>query len=349
MTEAGRRIRGVYLPVSKVTAVRPRQLAHWVSKRLGANAVILDVKDDRGRVTFSRQLPTAQGRPHGAVRQMRKYVEELKKSGIYVIGRLVCFKDNFLPRQYPKTAIRDRKTGKIWRDRSVVSWLDPFSPLVHEHIASVAQQAQQLGFDEIQLDYVRFPVESGARYAIFPCRTTNQKRYMAIAALLSRVDQELSIPLSIDVFGLTAFQKGDPEGLGQSLEHLAPYLDAISPMLYVANWPRPVWEDPKPSRNYSLVHDAVRRVRQRLGDQIAVRPLLQGFRFRAANFGRSFIHNQIDAAQTAGSSGHLFWNQFGNYYMVSVVWQRLDRLQPKDKPDEPPPDLGATEVAKRDE
>jgi hypothetical protein len=261
---------------------------------------------------------------------MEKLVKSLKAKGVYVIGRLVCFKDNLLPRLHPETAMRERGTGKIWRDQSGVAWIDPFSIVAHEHIVNIARAAQELGFDEIQLDYVRFPVEPGARNARFPNRKVKtMERHEAIAALLSQVDHALSIPLSIDVFGLTAYHPGDQDGLGQSLEHLAPYIDAISPMLYLANWPRFAWEDPKPSRTRALVHNAVRRIRRRLGDNIAVRPLLQAFKFRAQNYGQAFIHNQIEAAETAGSSGYLFWNQSGNYRLVKVAWRRLEPLAVK--------------------
>ncbi len=137
------------------------------------------------------------------------------------------------------------------------------------------------------------------------------------------MDEAIRVPLSIDVFGVTAYQVGDPNGLGQSLEHLAPHIDAISPMLYLANFGKRYWEDPKPSRTYALVHNAVLGIRERLGEEIAVRPLLQAFSYRAKNFGPPFITRQIDAATTAGSSGYLFWNQNGNYKTLSRAWKGI--------------------------
>ncbi len=321
LTERGRSVRGVYIPVGRVATKKVRHLVDWIVNRIGADAVILDIKDDRGRVTFTREVPGAERRIHGFLKRLPRLVQALKDEGVYVIGRLVCFKDNQFPRIRPQTAIRDRRTSKIWRDQTEMTWLDPFSTVAHEYIASVARSAQEIGFDEIQLDYVRFPVDPGSRWARFPSKGATTKRYEAIAALLERVDREISLPLSIDVFGLTAYNPGDPDGLGQSLEHLAPHIDAISPMLYLANWPKRVWEKPKPSRTHALVHNAVKHIRRRLGDHIAVRPLLQAFRYRALNYGASFLRNQIDAAETAGSSGYLFWNQSGHYGKVAAVWR----------------------------
>lgn len=328
MTDRGREIRGVYIPVGKLVTAPFPELIQWVVDEVGANAVILDLKDDQGRVTFSRDITGARNSSHGFIKDMKELIAAFKQKDIYVIGRIVCFKDNFLSKIRPDTAILDRRTGKRWMDKGRFGWVDPYSPFAREFIADIARAGQEVGVDEIQLDYIRFPVEPGANYGRYPNRVGTTPRYEAIAAVLARVDHEISIPLSIDVFGLTAYRTGDPGGLGQSLEHLAPYIDAISPMLYLANWPRPTWENPKPSRTHSLVHNAVARIRSRLGDQIAVRPLLQGFSYRAKNFGESFIYNQIDAAQTAGSSGHLFWNQGGKYTLVASVWRDLDAGTP---------------------
>jgi hypothetical protein len=323
LSERGRNLRGLYVPYGRVRAWTPRQLVRWVQK-IGVNAAVIDVKDDRGRVTFARDLPLADGRPHGQVGGMERIVSALKEAGIYTIGRLVCFKDDQLYRLRPETAVRDLRSGKPWTDIVDMHWVDPHSELVREHIESVARAAQEVGFDEIQLDYVRFPVDSRARWARYPNREGEPKRYEVIAALLERVDRALDIPLSIDVFGLTAYKPGDPDGLGQSLEHLAPYIDAVTPMVYLANWPRNYWDNPRPSKTYDVINGAIERIRERLDDRIAVRPLLQAFRWRAKNFSTSFIHNQIDAAVSGGSSGYLFWNHSSNYYRVKLALEQLD-------------------------
>ncbi len=321
MTEQGRDVRGIYLPVSKIQETQPRELAKWVSRDIGATAVIIDIKDDRGRVTFSGNIPGGGQISSAMSRRVPNLVAQLKKEGIYVIGRLVCFKDNLFPRKNPTEAVTDRRTGKIWKDRANMTWIDPYSNEAHRYIARVAEAAEDTGFDEIQLDYIRFPVEPEARHGTFPNNEGGTDRYEAIRRLLERVDNQIKLPLSIDVFGLTAYRQRDSERLGQWLEQLAPHIDAISPMLYLANWDQEIWENPRPARTKALVHDAIVNIRSRLGDHIAVRPLLQGFSYRAENWGTPFLQNQIKAAETAGSSGYLFWNQSGNYTRLSVIWR----------------------------
>jgi hypothetical protein len=321
MTERGRHIRGIYIPVAKVAHAKPKKFIQWL-KNIGADAVVMDIKDDHGRVTFTKDLPLAKGSPHGLVPKMAALVEALKAEGIYTIGRLVCFKDNFLYKKHPESAIVDRRDGKPWRDRKGSVWSDPFSLTAHEHIAAIAAAAEKIGFDEIQLDYVRFPVDGETRYAKYPNKDPELARYQVIQLLLARVDYQISTPLSIDVFGLTVNRIGDPQGLGQSLEHLAPFIDAVSPMLYLANQPEEIWATATLKMSRDLVYNAVKRIRARLSDQIAIRPLLQGFEYRASFFGVDFIYGQVEAATSGGAGGHLFWNQGGFYPQLARAWKR---------------------------
>ncbi|MBN2804731.1 MAG: hypothetical protein JXR91_16670 [Deltaproteobacteria bacterium] len=328
LTGQGKNIRGIYIPAGKVKSWKHPQLLKWI-KQTNANAVLIDVKDDLGRVVFTDDLPYAKGSPNGYNKKLGSLITVLKENNIYTIARLVCFKDNLLSWTHPETAILDYKTGKKWKDNSESRWVDPYSQLARDHIESIAVGAKDLGFDEIQLDYVRFPVDKNAATARFPNKTGETKRYEAIAALLKQVDEAINIPLSIDVFGLTAYHPEDSEALGQKLEYLAPYIDAISPMVYLANWPAHYWDSPTPEKTHQVIKGAIERIYNRLGDNIEVRPLLQGFQWRAENWGYSFVVNQIDAANKGGASGYFFWNAAGKYGTVSQVWKNMDREKNK--------------------
>jgi hypothetical protein len=324
MTARGHNLRGVYMPVGRVKTLSAIEMLHEL-RTIGANAVVIDVKDDFGRVTFTNRLPLARGYPHGYQFGMKKMIKKLQNHGIYVIARLVCFKDNWFATRFSSVAVKDVSTGGKWHDLHHQKWVDPHSQKMRDHIVSVAQASEALGVDEIQLDYVRFPVETSARNARYPEKRGNVKRYEMIAELLRQVDAAISIPLSIDVFGLTAYHPEESEKLGQYLEHLGPYIDAISPMVYLANWPSTYWENPKPEKTHQVIKGACIRIRERLGKDILVRPLLQGFRWRAENWGYSFVKNQIDAAMNGGASGYIFWNAKGKYRQLRAVWADMDR------------------------
>ncbi|MBN2341843.1 MAG: hypothetical protein JXX29_03755 [Deltaproteobacteria bacterium] len=326
MTERGVDIRGVYMPVGKVKTWSVKKMLQELQDTR-ANAVIIDVKDDMGRVTFTQSLEMAQGGPHGYQHKMKKLVTTLQENNIYVIGRLVCFKDHWFATEYGSEAMRDARDGKKWKDRHGLRWVDPHSQVMRDYIVSIAAATEAFGFDEVQLDYVRFPVEPDARFARYPRKKGDIQRYEAIAELLKQVDAAITVPLSIDVFGLTAYHPEESEALGQYLEYLAPHIDAISPMVYLANWPEKYWADPKPERTHAVILGACKKIRERLGDNIIVRPLLQGFSWRAENWGYGFIVNQIEAAELGGSQGYLFWNAAGRYGKVKSVWTDMDEEQ----------------------
>jgi hypothetical protein len=115
MTDRGRNVRGIYIPVWMMTNKPVDKFVQWVVKRVGATAVMLDIKDDMGRVTFTDQVPGATNPAHGPVKNMRELVHKLKENGVYTIGRMVCFKDNKFSRAHPKEAIRNRLTKKRWK------------------------------------------------------------------------------------------------------------------------------------------------------------------------------------------------------------------------------------------
>ena len=68
-----------FLGQGVMTLATRNMLVKWFETRRGlANGVILDIKDDHGRVTFTRKLPHAKRRGHGVVRHMAKLVKSLK-------------------------------------------------------------------------------------------------------------------------------------------------------------------------------------------------------------------------------------------------------------------------------
>jgi len=176
----------------------------------------------------------------------------------------------------------------------------------------------------VQFDYIRYPVDSRSEHAVFPSDDGTLRRRV-IARFLEAVDAAIGIPISVDVFGLTVYRDGDPSGLGQSLEDMAPHIEILSPMLYASDfgdsWLRTQAEHPIAP----IVWTAVRAARRRLGPDIAIRPYLQAFDFRSPNYGTDFMKAQIQAARGAGADGFLFWNAGCAY---STVFRTLATMRP---------------------
>ena len=131
------------------------------------NSFVIDVKDDTGYLTYRSDVPTA--RAIGAntqlrARDVRVRLARLQAHGIHPIARIVVAKDPLLAARKPEWAIR-HTAGGLWHDRLGFAWVDAFQDSVWIYAAQLAAEAVQLGFAEIQYDYVRFPDEPPSRRA----------------------------------------------------------------------------------------------------------------------------------------------------------------------------------------
>ncbi len=313
VTERGRSARGLYFSYNYVQrhgidGVR-RTLA-----RAHMNAAVLDIKDERGRVSYRTRVapfkPQVVDRPLSYPRLLAK----LQRAGIYTIARIACFAEPQLARREPQRAILDSRNARPWRSRSTGGgWLDPYNRDNHRVIVALAREAASLGFDEIQLDYVRFPVDAATQYAVYP-KASGRARFEVLAELLHDVDEAISIPLGVDVFGLTTMHEGDPSGLGQSLRDWLGHVEVISPMLYV-NGMR-TWARGSRHRAGILIERLAGTLRARIGDETVVRPYIQAFSQGADRWSPDFITEQIVAARKAHADGYLFWHPGSGYEMV---------------------------------
>jgi hypothetical protein len=245
----------------------------------------------------------------------------LREAGIYTIGRIVCFSDPKLPRNYPERAVLDgrpRKKGELWASWGRRNtWMDPYNEKNHDLIVELAIEAEKLGLDEIQLDYFRFPVDDTTRFAVFPAQVDTPRRQVLLG-LLRRIDEAITIPIGVDVFGLTAFRKGDRAGLGQSLEDWAMHVEVFTPMLYLNGmglWLR----GEKEQRALRLVAAGVSNIRKRLGYGPIIRPFLQAFPQGADYYDTEFIAEQIRGARQGGADGFLFWHPASDYDLVRTA------------------------------
>lgn len=317
VSEQGQRARGAYFNGPTMRRLGAKGILQSVQSA-NLNAVVLDLKDGQGRIMWDTQIPEVRGQRRRFVKDFGALVQTLRRNGIYVIGRMVCFSDPELPVKHPELAVMDgrrKHEGEIWANNGKRNpWLDPYNTRNHDLIVAMAKEVAALGIDELQFDYFRFPVDEATPFAVFPAHRDVPRREVLLG-LLRRVDEALRIPLGVDVFGLTAFHVGDRTGLGQSLEDWARYLEVFSPMLYVngmGEWMR----DEQGQRAYRLVLAGVSNMRKRLGHGPVIRPFLQAFENGADYYNPEFIAEQIHGARFGGADGFLFWHPASDYTMV---------------------------------
>ena len=283
------------------------------------NALVIDVKGDRGMIPYKSSIPLAS--EVGAqriitVREMSDLMRTLKGKGIYTIARIVVFKDNLLALARPDWAVKTQ-SGEIWRDRENLAWVDPFNMEGWDYNINIAIEAAQYGFDEIQFDYVRFPDASAPRFSM---PNTEEKRVKAISGFLMEARRRLipyNVFLSADIFGYVCWNLNDTS-IGQRLEDLAPHVDYICPMLYPSGFQYgiPGYRIPV-ANSYEIVYLSLKRAQERTGlPSQRFRPWLQAFRdyaFDRRYFKDKEITDELKAAVGFGSHGWMLWNPRNNY------------------------------------
>jgi hypothetical protein len=291
--------------------------------RTELNAVVIDVKGDRGWILYPTRVElalSAGAQGPGTLRQFDSLMADLKARDIYTIARIVTFKDNILARHRPDLAVIDTQTGKPWIDRENLAWVDPFREEVWNYNIAIAHEAIERGFDEVQFDYVRFPTDGKLSNARYAKPVNKESRLPAIAGFLERARKELGAHgayVSADVFGYIAFNENDTD-IGQRVEELAPNLDYISPMVYPSGYHVGIPGFRNPVVNsYQVVRESVRLIRKRaMHTQVRVRPWLQDFRdyaFDRRIFGVAEIRDQIRGSDEGGGTGWMLWNPRNDY------------------------------------
>src|SRR5213596_4004482 len=295
------------------------------------NAFVVDVKDDTGCLLYPSAVPTAE--QIGAnkcvrAKDAKARLDTLAAHGIYPIARIVVAKDPLLAERKPQWSVKDRDTGGVWRDRINIAWVDAYNDSVWIYAAQLAQEAARMGFAEVQFDYVRFPDEPRERMAtaIFPAHRSGETQREAVRrhiGLLRDRLKPLAVPVTFDIFGLTASATGDL-GIGQVWEDFASVADVVLPMVYPSHYYRGAfgfaWPNGQPYRVVrSALNDALQRSRP-LPGSAEIRPFLQAFTLgrRLPRYTPFEIREQIRAAEDLGITSWVLWNPRSVYQRGSL-------------------------------
>jgi len=293
-----------------------------IAEETEINALVIDVKDDRGfvlyrsRIALARAIGADTNRPLKHER-LRAALDTMRARGIYPIARIVVAKDPLLAAARPEWAIRSRAdTSRPWHDKDGKAWLDAHQPGVWKYAAELACEAVELGFSEVQFDYVRFPDDAGlVRGAAFPLAKGRRRAQVIrdqLIATRARL-KPLGVPVTADVFGLTTTDTTDM-GIGQQWEQLVNTVDVILPMVYPSHyWPG--LDDPNAHPSVVIrrsLEDAKRRSAGIPGAAV-IRPWYQDFTLGPPHYGAAQVRAQIDAGYQLGFMSWLLWNPRSSY------------------------------------
>ena len=208
--------------------------------RTELNTMVIDVKNDDGRVVYEMDTPMVSeiGSSKKLVSDMPGLIQKCKEHDIYLIARIVAFKDPFLAENQTDLALHD-ESGNLFRDSSGLAWVNPYKEEVWEYLLEIAEEAVAIGFDEIQFDYIRFATDSGMKNVDFGPEAEEKSREAVITEFVEYASERLhsqGIPVSADVYGIVIDSELDASLVGQNYYEMSKYLDYISPMVYPSHY-----------------------------------------------------------------------------------------------------------------
>jgi hypothetical protein len=321
-----RAMKGVFISGVFAGAFWPETLERLASH--GLNAVVLDAKDYMGTVNYPTKVPLAKELGAFSDPPIADYARAIRFAharGIRVIARIPCFHDPWAAKHAPRLSLI-ASSGRPFQ----MGWTDPSNTEVQDYIVALTREVIDLGADEVQLDYVRFPVQSvGIAHAVMPAPDGHRSRAMKeFVRRVHEVTQARSIPLSLDVFGVTATgEPSDIEALGQNLAVLGSETEVLSPMVYPSHY-APGWNGFEvPGNHPEIIGIGTRAALGKLKaghlPGTLIRPWLQASSYKTPNYGPQYIRDEIKSAETSGAVGWLMWDPSNSYW---AVWGALPRV-----------------------
>ena len=328
-------VHGIYLPAYVVGNQEKFDKIFENMINSNVNAIIVDVKDELGRITIDidgeiiKSLKTKEVQ----IKDVKGFLDRCHNNNIYVVARVASFLDNFAPRQDKSMAVR-KKDGSYYKDNSGYFWLNPFEEKVQNYIKEIGLGCAKLGFDEIQYDYFRFSADRGMNKVEFPQIEQGTTK----TDILSKIAQEHyktyikeNVFFSLDVFGAIINSYKDQYSIGQDYNQLVKYCDYICPMVYPSHYANKTFGLDVPDLEpYNCVLAAMNSSKNSIEnqkDQSAhygqVRPWLQAF---TANYIETYMvydppqyKEQIKAVEDGGYNEWIFWQGGGVYKWAAFL------------------------------
>lgn len=247
------------------------------------NSVIIDIKDYSGGISFSPSDPILKGAWDMAqcgARDMKEFISLLHDKEIYVIGRITVFQDPYYASLHPELAVKKADGQTVWRDHKGLAFIDVGARPYWDYIVALSRDSYNIGFDELNFDYVRYPSDgpmndiSFTHSKDYPGDNNKQANLEEFFKYLNEkmndevtfadyrhtnTGRDKSVPwTSADLFGMTTTNYDDLS-IGQVQDRAAPYFDFIAPMVYPSHYPKNAFGYDNPNHYpYEIVHYAMK-------------------------------------------------------------------------------------------
>ncbi len=348
-------VRAVYLSQCGAANSNIRRHIKKLINDTELNAVIVDIKDYTGTVSFPSTLSGANKGKGCVVKDMKKMLEDFHKDGIYVIGRITVFQDPLYASTHPDQAVQSKSKNTPWSDYKGLHFIDVGAKDFWKYIVRISHEAhQKYLFDELNYDYIRYPSD-GPMYDALYTHSDYSKRADELEAFFKYLRHNVKIPdkaghipvISADLFGMASINFDDLT-IGQILEKTLPYFDYVAPMVYPSHYPKFFLSLGNPNEHvYTVVNYSMKKAVQRtiaprtkipslkyekikdekgawtgyykkpIYDKNKLRPWLQDFDYGGI-YDAKKVRAQIQAVYDAGINSWMLWDP-ANIYTTEAL------------------------------
>lgn len=232
-------VKAVYMTSCIASGKNLRATLVSLIDRTELNAIVIDIKDFSGMVSIETGDPRFVLNTKGChIPDIKEFIAELHDKRIYVIGRVTVMQDSVYTKSHPDAAVKKKSDGTTWTDKKGLAFVDPGAKEYWQYMIDLGKASYDLGFDEINYDYIRYPSDGDMSNAAFTRSGSSTKAAMMdkFYTALGHGMRELSIPISADLFGMTTTNTDDL-GIGQILESALRNFDYVAPMVYPSHYP----------------------------------------------------------------------------------------------------------------
>ena len=320
------KVKGIYVSGPVAGIAKMDELIDLVD-RTELNAMVIDIKNDEGKVTYKMQSEQVLEIDAGVryIPDIEELVAKCKEKDIYLIARIVAFRDPYLAEQKPEWAVHTRN-GDIFRDKNGLAWVNPYCREVWDYLVEIASQVALVGFDEVQFDYIRFSTDIGEGEVDYGPEAESVDKVQIITEFTEYLYEKLvpqGVYVAADVFGTVIDNETDQAIVGQDYVQMAGYLDYICPMVYPSHYHNGSYgitvPDAEPYRTiYAASSASVEELsavpeESRANVRVWLQSFTAGWVSGHISYGPEQIRAQMKGAYDAGYDEWILWNAAVNY------------------------------------
>lgn len=342
-------VKAIYMSSCVAGTINFRKELVDLIERTELNSVIIDIKDYSGLLSFKSTDPQLASLLSDRCNapDMQEFIATLHEKNIYVIGRITAFQDPYYTKLKPEIAVKRASDGGMWADRKGINYLDPGSKEAWDHLVAIGKASYDIGFDELNYDYIRFPSDGNMKDIAFPY-SKDQPKPIVLESFFKYLHEQLKptgAVLSADLFGMTTTNYDDLN-IGQILERALPYFDYIAPMIYPSHYPPTFIGFKNPAEHpYEVIKYALDGAVERtispttpialsaepintsstpplytkpVYDKNKIRPWLQDFNL-GATYTADMVRAQIKATYDSGLNSWMLWAPSNRYKEAALI------------------------------